>query len=161
LITSAPARSIRRPVPRLGQVEQVDQFLRATPGGPPAEVVEPAHHFQVLEAGQVFVDGRVLAGDADDPPHGPGVLGDVDAVDQRGAGIRPDQRGQHLDGRGLARAVRAEQRLHRSARNRQVEPVERPDGAALRSVGFGQARGFDDGHTDVPGGGVGAIDSGC
>ena len=115
-------------------------------------MVEPADHVEVLETGQVLVDGRVLTGDAD---HGPDALGPrqhVDPVDRRGALIRLDQRGEHLDRGGLARAVRAEKRLHRSLRNLQVEAVERVNGfrTAGRYVFFRPHASMYGTHGNVP-----------
>ena len=61
---------LRRAVGGVGEVEALQQVVRpARRACPLAQVVEPADHLQVLVAGQVFVDGRVLPGHADDPAH--------------------------------------------------------------------------------------------
>jgi hypothetical protein len=67
----------------LGQVEHVDELARPLPGRAAAEVVEPPDHLEVLEAGEVLVDGGVLPGDADRPARRLGIGDDVDAVDRR------------------------------------------------------------------------------
>ena len=51
----------------VGQVELLEQLVaRAAAPRRDAQLVEPAEHPQVLAAGQVLVDGRVLARQADD-----------------------------------------------------------------------------------------------
>ena len=67
----------------------------------------PDHH-EVLDAGQVLVDARVLTGQADDAANRRGVLDDVDPADQGGALLRAEQGREDADGGGLAGAVRAE-----------------------------------------------------
>src|SRR5690606_31238679 len=60
----------------------------------------------------------------------------------------PQQRGQDAHGRGLARAVRAEQRVDRAARHAQIEAGEHAGGPE----GSGQSGRFDDrvrGHAQV------------
>ena len=97
------------PLARVGQVEGLEQLGRALARDAAAEVVEPADHLQVLEAGQVLVHGRVLAGEPD-PLSDPGrVADDVEACDARLAAVGLEQRGQDPDGGRLARAVRPEQ----------------------------------------------------
>ena len=60
-------------------------------------------------------------------PHPVGVAQDVDTGDGRVAGVRPGQRGEDLDGAGLAGAVRAEQREHRPRRDVDRQAVEGAD----------------------------------
>ena len=75
---------------------------------------------------------------------------DVDAVDHRGARLRADQRGQHLDGGGLAGAVRAEQRRHGARRNGQVESVERVHRPrSARGVGLPQSGCLNKSHPGI------------
>ena len=79
LATRAPARSSRRRMPPeyvltgrsagVGEVELLEQLARPLAGPLRAQVVEPADHVEVLEAGEVLVDRRVLAGQADLPAH--------------------------------------------------------------------------------------------
>jgi len=52
------------------------------------------------------------------------VRDDVDAVDRRRAVIRSNRGGQYLDGRGLARSVRAEQGGDGASGDDEIEPVE-------------------------------------
>jgi hypothetical protein len=76
---------------------------------PAAEVVEPADHLEVLEAGQVLVHGGVLTRQPDLRADLRGVADDVEAGDARRALVREQQRGQDSDGGRLAGAVRAEE----------------------------------------------------
>ena len=73
----------------LGQVEALEQLVGPLPAGRRAEVVEPAHHVEVLEAGQVLVDRGVLPGDPDAPAQLAGVTDDVEAEHLGRARRRP------------------------------------------------------------------------
>jgi hypothetical protein len=67
------------------------------------------------------------------------VLLAVDVVpgDERRAGVRAGQRGEDLDGGGLAGAVRSEQTEHDAFRHRERETVEGPDPRAATGSGIG------------------------
>ena len=56
---------LRRPVGRLGQVEAFERLAGAAARLGLAEPVEPAHHLDVLEPGEVLVDGGALPGQPD------------------------------------------------------------------------------------------------
>ena len=110
-------------------------------------MVELADHHEVLEAGEVLVDGGVLTARADHAAHLVGVAQHVDAVDDGGAGVGLDERREHLDGGGLAGAVGAEQRGDGALRDVEVKTVERAhDGRALRGVGLDEVAGLDECH---------------
>ena len=70
------------------------------------ELVEPAEHPEVLAPGQVLVDRRVLAGEADQLAHGLCVPKDVQIADRGAAGVEAEQRREDPHRRRLARAVR-------------------------------------------------------
>ena len=53
------------PLAGVGEAERREQLAGALAGRAAAEVVETADHLEVLEAGQVLVHGRVLAGQPD------------------------------------------------------------------------------------------------
>ena len=108
---------------------------------------EAPDELEVLAAGQVAVDGRVLAGEADVVADGIGVARDVDAEHLGVTAGRVRARREDADGRGLAGTVRAEQTEDRSRRDLEVDAAEgldvaeallEPDGAdgCLRGVGF-------------------------
>ena len=98
---------------------------------------------QVLPAGQVLVDGRVLAGQADDRAQLLGLAHDVEAADGGAPGVGPQQGGEDAHRRRLAGAVRAEQPEDAALGDGQVEPVERAHLALPRAVDLDQAFGDD------------------
>ena len=116
-----------QPVAGLGEVEALEQLGRALARRLAAEVVEPADHLQVLEPGQVLVDGGVLAGEPDLRAQLGGVGDHVEPGDPRAAAGRRQQRGQDPDRGRLAGAVRAEQAEHGAGLDLQVDPAERLD----------------------------------
>src|SRR5581483_11186404 len=75
-----------------------------------------------------------------------GVAQHVDAVHGRGAGGRPGQGGEDLDGGGLAGAVRPEQAEDGSGGDGDVQPVEGADVA----VGFHKVTCLDGTHGSLP-----------
>ena len=87
---------------------------------------------QVLQHRQPAVGIGALGHDPDAPAHGHRPRDDVLAGDQRLPTGRQHARGEDADGRGLARAVGAEQTEELAGADRQVEPVERDDRAAGR-----------------------------
>jgi hypothetical protein len=101
-------------------------------------VVELADHLQVLEAGQVLVDRRVLAGEADLRAQRGRVALHVHAGDASGASVRLEQRCQDPYRGCLPRTVWAEQAQDRSRRRGEVDPAEGTD----RAVGLLEP--FDD-----------------
>jgi hypothetical protein len=109
----------------LGEGEALEQFIGAASGGDPGQPAQPAHHLEVLAPGQLLVDGRELAGEAD-PAADRERRGD-DVVPEHGcvAAGRRLQRREDPDQRRLAGAVGSEQAEHGSGRYLEVEPVER------------------------------------
>jgi hypothetical protein len=83
---------------------------------------------QVLHAGQVFVDGGELTGQADHRADGVGVVDDVVSEHGRAASVGAEQGGQHTDDGGLAGPVGPENAVDASGRDGQVEVV---DGACV------------------------------
>ncbi|CAM5738823.1 hypothetical protein SHIRM173S_02269 [Streptomyces hirsutus] len=88
--------------------------------------VELPDHLQVLAAGQVLVDRRELAGQADGAAHGVRLLEHVDTGDHRLSAVGPQQGGQTADGGGLARAVRPEQAQDGALGDIEVDAVGLP-----------------------------------
>ena len=112
------------PAGRVGEIEVRQELLRALARAAAAEVVEPPEHVEVLEAGQVLVDGRVLARQADPLPEARGLAKDVDSGDARAPLVGLEERGQDPDGGRLAGAVRAEQPEDGPSRHVQVDTAE-------------------------------------
>ena len=92
-----------------GQRKPLQHLRGAVAGGTRTQVVPPPDHLHRLTAGQVFVHGGELAGQSDAVAHRNRVVHHVDSGDRRGAAIRPEQRGQDTDQRGLAGPVRPQQ----------------------------------------------------
>ena len=113
-----------RPVAGLVQVESFEQFAGTGGRLRTAEPVEPADHLEVFVAGQVFVDGRILARQSDPGPHPVGVLGHVDARHLSGSAVCQQERGQNAYRRGLAGAVGTQQAQHFAFGDREVETGE-------------------------------------
>jgi hypothetical protein len=63
---------------------------------------------QVLATGQCFVDGRVLPGKTDDPPHGLGLRHNVVSIHPSGSRVGFQQGGQNAHERGFSGTVRSE-----------------------------------------------------
>ena len=74
---------LRGPLGGLGEVEALQQLVRARARVRAGHVVELADHLEVLEAGQVLVDRGVLAGEPDLGAQRGGVARDVEARDAR------------------------------------------------------------------------------
>ncbi len=93
----------------LGQLHRREQV------GDEALALLPRHAVQFGKDDQVFLDAQLeiarhrLRNDADRFPYAVRLLDDIEAVDQRAARGRHEQRRQHPDQRGLAGAIRAEQ----------------------------------------------------
>jgi len=135
----APGAGLRRSAAGVGEAEPLQQV-----GGPgvrlrAAEPEQPADHHQVLPAGEVFVDRGVLAGEPDELPHPLRLAGDVVAGDPGGAGVGPQQGGQHPHGGGLAGAVGAQHAEHGAGGGGEVHAVQ----GAGRAVVQDEALGLD------------------
>src|SRR6188472_1500737 len=111
----------------VGEVEQCEQLARTRAGGLAAHVIEPADHLQVLETGEVLVDGGVLSGQADRLADTSAFTDDVEARDAGGASVRPQERGQNPYGGRLPGAVRAEQAEDAAGLGAQIDAAGRLD----------------------------------
>ena len=74
----------------------------------PAGPVQAGVEGEVLAAGQVAIEERLVAQVADPPPQLPGLARQIAAEDARASTARPQQRGEHAQQRRLAGAVGAE-----------------------------------------------------
>jgi hypothetical protein len=125
-----PARvGPHRPVGRVLEAEPPQQLAGANADLAAGHLGEPADQPKVLLAGQVGVDRRVLAGEADPEADGDGVADDVDAQHLGPAAIGPQDGRQDADDGGLPGAVGAEQTEHGPGRHREVDPAQRRHGA--------------------------------
>jgi len=109
----------------LGELEALQQLARAGSRLGARQPVQPADHLQVLAAGELAVDRRELAGQADLAPHREGLPDHVVAEHAGLARRRLEQRGEDADQRGLARPVGPEQPEHHPRGDVELEAVER------------------------------------
>ena len=80
---------------------------------------------QVLAHAEVLVQRELLGHVPHPPPQGLGLRRDAQAEHLDLAGAGGQQPAQHADGGGLPGSVRAEEAVHRRARHRQVDRVDR------------------------------------
>ena len=104
-------------------------------------MVEAADHLEVLEAGEVLVDGGVLAREADAGAQRRRFVDHVEPGDARAARVRLEQGGEDAHRRRLAGTVGAEQAEDGALLRVEVDAVEGDD----FSVGLGEASGGDGG----------------
>ena len=136
---------LERAVAGVVQGELPEQF-----GGPAGhvggvEVVEPAHHAEVLPAGEVLVHGGVLAGQPDQAADQSGLLPDVVTQHPGRTAVGLQDGGEDPDGGGLAGPVGAEEAEHPSLLDVEGDPVEGadlvfPGEGLLEGVGFDGVR---------------------
>ena len=115
------------PVGGVDEVEALEQLDCAARGRARRLTRQLAHHAQVLAPGEVLVDRRVLAGEADRGAHGVGLAGDVESEHRRVARVGGEQRREDAHGGRLAGAVGAEQAEDRPGRDLEIDAVEGGD----------------------------------
>jgi hypothetical protein len=130
-----------RPAGEVAAVEALDELVGDAPRGRTVVPAQRGDEAQVLAPRQVGVQRGELPGQGDAPADGVAVGHDVVAVHGCGAGGRRDERGDHADRRGLAGAVRAEQRDDGSPGHAEVQAVDGDDCA----VALRQPLGLDGG----------------
>ena len=96
----------------IGEPELVEQLGRTRACRSSPEVVQAAHQLEVLEAGEVVVDGGVLPREPDLLAHAAGAAQHVNAGDPGRTAVRLEQGRQDPDGGRLACAVRAQEPQH-------------------------------------------------
>src|ERR687892_2443035 len=101
----------------------------ASPGLAVGVAEQPAEQDQVLERGEVLIDGRELSGQAHSAAYRGGLAHDIVTEHPRDARVRAQQRGKDADGGGLAGAIGSEYAVDAALRNREVDTVECPCGA--------------------------------
>jgi hypothetical protein len=111
------------------KAHSLEQLVRSSVPGVAPHAVERQLQLQMLAARQQGVEGRLLERRADRPPHGRPVPHDVVAADPRAPTGRGEQRREHVDGRGLSRAVRAEEAVDLTGGDVEVDARDGPDPA--------------------------------
>src|SRR4029453_17175440 len=115
----------------VGQPERVEKFAGALGGRPVRETQQAPDQDEVLAPAELLVHGGELPGEADRGAHRVRVLDYVVPQDPGGAGVGPEQGGQHAQGGGLAGTVGAEHPEDGARADGQVDAV---DGACLAEV---------------------------
>jgi hypothetical protein len=115
------------------------------------EVRELAHEGEVLPPGEVLVDGGVLPGEADACAHALRVAAHVDTEHACTATVGSQQRGEHADRGGLARAVRPEEAEHPAFRHLEGDALHRFDLAEALHQLIGDDRRFGHLYERSPG----------
>ncbi len=105
---------------RVGQVETLEDLLGPFVSFCPGKVVQAPHHLEVLQAGEVLVDGRELTGEADHGTEEHRVANDVVARHHGLALIGFEQGREDADRGGLPRPVGSEETEDRALLHRQV-----------------------------------------
>src|SRR6266542_2970849 len=113
-----------RPVVGPAQLEAVEDLDGPSPRLRRGQVVQPADHLDVLQAGEVLVHRRGLTGQADDVAERLGVADDVEPGHLRLAVVGREERGQDPNGGGLAGAVRPEEPEHGGGLHGEVHALE-------------------------------------
>ena len=109
----------------LVQVEQGEQFpCPLLPLGP-AHAVQAGAEAEVGEAAQLRIEVALVRDHADAVLGGTRVAGAVDAVDAHLARVRPRQADEHVDGGGLAGAVRTEKAKQLAAVHVEIQSLDR------------------------------------
>ena len=133
--TSASARSSRRFMPpgvaahlAVGGLREADagqQLAGAALALRAADAVQRGLEPHVLGAGEEGVERRLLEGGADRGAHRGALAHYVMPAHPRRARGGRQQRGEHVDRRGLARAVGSEEAVDLAGLHPQVDPVDR------------------------------------
>ena len=113
-----------QPAGRVGEAERVEQLVGARFACGRAVAEQAPEQDQVLASGQLLVDRRELAGQADAPAHRVRLRDDVVAQHARAAAVGTQQRGEH---RGSSSSCR-----RRSGRGRRRRRRARPRGRRRR-----------------------------
>ncbi len=107
-----------------GEVHQVEDRLDALAPVLATHPVQPAVEPEVLEAGELLVEGGFLEDDADTRPDRAGCVADVVAGDAGGPLARPEEGTQGVDERRLAGAVRPQQAQYLALGDRDRDVVD-------------------------------------
>ena len=113
----------------LREPDALEQRFASLPALRLGHAVQRRLQAQVLAAGEQRVERGLLQRRADRGAHLRSFAHHVEARDARGAGRRREQGREHVHGRRLAGAVRAEEAVDLARGHREVDPVDGPDPA--------------------------------
>jgi hypothetical protein len=113
------------PVGRAGEPDAAQQLVRAGRPVAPRDAVQRHLQLEVVAPREQRVERGLLERCADRAPDARPLANDVVAAHPRRPGGRRQQRREHVHGRRLARAVRAEEAVDLARGDREVDPVDR------------------------------------
>jgi hypothetical protein len=123
--TTHPARvCLGLSVGGVGQAEPFQDLDGAPSGFPGREVVQPSHHLDVLETGQVLVDGRRLSGQPETAAEDLCVPNHVKPYDLGPAAVRQQQGRKDPDRSGLACPIWPKQPEDGTRRNIKIDAAQ-------------------------------------
>ena len=132
-----------RPPGGIAQAERRRQLRRPARRLRAAQPGQPADQHEIVVPAQRVVEPRVLPGEPDARPYLPGLRQHVVPEDAHPPRVRPRQGRDDPHQRGLARAVRTEQRGERAGRDGEIDPGEGGDlTERLANAGDLDGRGF-------------------
>jgi hypothetical protein len=108
----------------VGQAEPFQDLDGASSGFPGREVVQPSHHLDVLETGQVLVDGRRLSGQPETAAEDLCVPNHVKPYDLGPAAVRQQQGRKDPDRSGLACPIWPKQPEDGTRRNIKIDAAQ-------------------------------------
>jgi hypothetical protein len=126
----------------LGEGEEVEQLVGAAAAELAIEAVHAPGEEQVFLTGETLVERQLFGEDSDHTLEREQIAGKREAFDRGIAGGGSQQAREHLDGRALARAVRAQEPEEGTARDGQIEGVDRD----LATKRLREAADFDGGR---------------
>jgi hypothetical protein len=138
LLAHALGKALAALIGMAGEIEPIEQFLRAHLRQRRLDAPQPGDEFQIFLRRELVVDHRLIGNPRHHPLRRHRIGECIDAGDMDRAGVRPHQSRDHAQRRGLAGAVRAEQRIEPAGTHGEVETVDR---RALEA--FHQAADFE------------------
>ena len=113
------------------ELEHLEHLVHALGHAVAVHAVEPAVKAQELPRRELLVDERPIG---NEPERGLGGLGagrQIVAVDEHAAGRRPQQPGDHPDGRRLSGAVRSQETVNLTRLDVEAHAVDRREGCRI------------------------------
>jgi hypothetical protein len=120
----SPRVALCRAICRFGEVEALEQFIRSLATRLCIKVIEAAHDFEVLAAGQLFLNGSGLASEAGDLSHGSRGTYDIATFNEGAPAIGEQQRRQDLDRGRLSSTVRAKKTEDAAAFHDEIDAAQ-------------------------------------
>jgi hypothetical protein len=108
-----------------GEIEPIEQLLCTHLRQRRRDAPQPGDEFQIFPRRELVVDHRLVGDPRRDPLRRHRIGERIDAGDMDRAGVGPRQPGDHAQRRGLAGAVRSEQRIKLAGAHGEVETVDR------------------------------------